>query len=319
MRTDAEISFVEQVCLPFLRSAQNPDGGWGFHPRSQSRVESTCWAVGSLSVMARVGVATDAENIGRGLRFLRATQLPDGSWPAAHGETTGSWVTSLACCVLRVDPGATPAAASGLRWLCNDWPRDSSPWRRFLARFSSQHEIFPINNAYRGWGWTPETSSWVEPTSFALLALEQANDGLPPWIVKRRRALAASLLYDRMCPGGGWNCGNPSVYGVAGEPLVVPTAFALLALRADPQRRENVAGLDWLVHSTTNIQAAGSLAVARICLSAYGREWPAQAARFADLYANGEFLESVQVTAWTCMALSGQDWLARAAVVGNRS
>ena len=28
------------------------------------------------------------------------------------------------------------------------------------------------------------------------------------------------MLYDRMCPGGGWNCGNPKVYGVAGEPLV---------------------------------------------------------------------------------------------------
>ena len=84
--------------------------------------------------------------------------------------------------------------------------------------------------------------------------------------------LATSLLYDRMCAGGGWNCGNPSVYGVAGEPLIVPTAFALLALRADPQRRENIESLEWLERSIANIQAAGSLAFARICLSAYGRE-----------------------------------------------
>src|SRR4029077_14081273 len=131
------------------------------------------------------------------------------SWPAMPGEKTGSWVTSLACCVLRTDASATPAVTSGLLWLCNDWPRDSSPWRRFLARFSSQQEIFPINNAYRGWGWTPETSSWVEPTSFALLALEQPGDGVAASSVKRRRELATSLLYDRMCPGGGWNCGNP--------------------------------------------------------------------------------------------------------------
>jgi hypothetical protein len=250
---------------------------------------------------------------------LLAQQLPNGSWPSTPGEAHGGWVTSLACRVLWLQADSSKAVAAGLNWLCDDWPRDSSPWRRFLARFSSQQEIFPINNAYRGWGWTPETSSWVEPTSFALLALEQPGDGVAASSVKRRRELATSLLYDRMCSGGGWNCGNPSVYGVAGEPLVVPTAFALLALRADPKRRENIESLDWLERSIANIQAAGSLAVARICLSTYGREWPAQAARFVDLHATGEFLESVQVMAWTYMALSGQDWLARAAVAGNRS
>ncbi len=45
--TDAE--FVSSVCLPFLRAAQNEDGGWGFHPGPQSRVEATSWTLLALS------------------------------------------------------------------------------------------------------------------------------------------------------------------------------------------------------------------------------------------------------------------------------
>jgi len=318
MAADAEIPFVEKVCLPFLRNAQNQDGGWGFRPGSQSRVESTCWALLALTQDAS-DLQQNPESVARGFRFLLAQQLPNGAWPSMPGESHVGWVTSLACRVLQLYAGSGNAVAAGLNWLCGDWPRDSSPWRRFLTRFSSQREIFPINNSYRGWGWTPGTSSWVEPTAFALFALEHVGDEVPASIVTRRRALATSLLYDRMCPGGGWNCGNPSVYGVAGERLVVPTAFALLALRFDSQRRENLESLTWLERSVPDIQAAGSLAVARICLSAYGRAWPAPATRFAELHANGEFLESVQVMAWTCIALSGQDWPARAAVIKNRS
>jgi len=34
--------FAENICAPLLRDAQNPDGGWGFHPGANSRVEPTC-------------------------------------------------------------------------------------------------------------------------------------------------------------------------------------------------------------------------------------------------------------------------------------
>ena len=79
-----------------------------------------------------------------------------------------------AVCYVQI-PGATPAVTSGLLWLCNDWPRDSSPWRRFLARFSSQQEIFPINNSYRGWGWTPG-DQFVGGTDFVRIARAGAGE-----------------------------------------------------------------------------------------------------------------------------------------------
>src|SRR3984957_10164962 len=307
MEADREKSFVEEVCLPFLRKAQNGDGGWGFHPHSQSCVEPTSWALQAL----RESSNREAEvGIPRGLQFLRAAQLADGSWPSTPEEKSGCWVPLLGCWVLLSAADSSGAATPGFNWLCQDWPGDATPWRRFLARFSTQRELHPVNRSYRGWGWTPGTSSWVEPPSFALISLDQASRNKLPPEASRRRELATAMLYDRMSPGGGWNCGNPMVYGVAGEPLVIPTVWALLALRHNPTRPENVMSLDWLERNIANIGSAGSLALARICMETYGRKWPADAATLSDLYERNQFLESVPVAAWSCLTMSVRShWL----------
>ena len=314
MEADLEIpfpkpegSFLERVCLPFLLQAQNADGGWGFHPKSESRAEATCWALQALGESSsKVTEAAAA----RGLQYLRTAQLGDGSWPATTDGTSGCWVTALCCWTMLAAHDFSNSVAAGLRWTCNDWPQDSTPWRRFLGKFSRQEHVQPINNAYRGWGWTPGTSSWVEPTSFALIALERAPTDMVPRDARRRRELAEAMLYDRMCPDGGWNCGNPRVYGVPGEPLVVPTVWALVALRRHPTRRENVMSLDWLERQLANIQSAGSFALAKICLETCGRKLPSNAPVLADLYERNGFLENVQVAAWTLLAWSARSrWL----------
>src|SRR5208282_886365 len=128
MEADLEASFAQSVCLPFLRNAQNADGGWGFHPASQSRAEPTCWAL--LALINSSG-SEPSETVARGFRFLHASQLPDGSWPSTPEEKTGCWVTSLACWVLDAEKDSAQSVAAGLNWLCEDWPRDSTPWRRF--------------------------------------------------------------------------------------------------------------------------------------------------------------------------------------------
>jgi hypothetical protein len=142
----------------------------------------------------------------------------------------------------------------------------------------------------------------VEPTAFALLALGECPSKLQPAAAVRRRELAEAMLYDRMCPGGGWNCGNPLVYGVAGEPLVIPTVWALLALRNQAQRSENVLSLNWLEKNVANTHGPGSLALARLCLEAYGRQWPSHAAEVGEFYAKNEFLKDIQVAAWCSLA-----------------
>ncbi len=303
MGTQTELRFVESVCLPLLRSAQNSDGGWGFHPGSESRTEPTCWA---LQALLQCSWQEIPEAAVRGFQFVREAQLGDGAWPSARTEQVGCWVTALACLVLLAEKNSSNAVAKGLDWLCKDWPRDSTLWRRFLARSSSRRDIFPINNSYRGWGWTPGTSSWVEPTAFVLLALGECPAELLPPAAARRRKLAEAMLRDRMCPGGGWNCGNPLVYGVAGEPLMIPTVWALLALRNQPDQPENILSLEWLEKNVANIQGPGSFALARLCLEAYGRRWPSDAPEFGSFYEKNEFLRNIQVAAWSCLALGAK-------------
>jgi hypothetical protein len=194
-----------------------------------------------------------------------------------------------------------------------DWPRDSSLWVRLLRRLSSARNEASHNDSYRGWGWTPRTSSWVEPTSFALIALSLSPSGLLPNGTRRRRQLAEAMLRDRMCPGGGWNCGNPMIYGVPGDPLVIPTVWALLALRDEPERTENVVSLDWLEKNVESIEGPGSLALARICIEAYGHKWPTSAPQLRDVHRKNEFLQSIPVIAWACLASrTGEHWLANA-------
>jgi hypothetical protein len=298
VQPSTDSNFVSSVCLPFLRAAQNEDGGWGFHPGSESRVEATSW-----TLLALLGRESCGEIQQAGFRFLRATQLPDGSWPASRAQNEGSWVTSLASWTLCSDPESRTAVAAGLRWVCDDWPRHATFVVRMIRKIAGS-KVTSQNDSLRGWGWTSRTASWVEPTALALIAIRQVpSEILPPGTI-RRRELAKALIYDRMCPGGGWNCGNPMVYGVPGDPAVEPTVWALLSLRDEADRRENVMSLEWLERNLSKFSGAGSVALAKICLETYGKAWPPNAPILEDLYARNEFLGNIPVMAWTCLALS---------------
>jgi hypothetical protein len=112
------------------------------------------------------------------------------------------------------------------------------------------------------------------------------------------------MLYDRMCPGGGWNSGNPLVYGVAGVPRIGPTVWALLALIDQPERAENQMSLDWLARAYAGIRGAASLALAHRCLAAYGRKIPSLAPALGELCLQKQFLQSVPPVAWIALAWS---------------
>lgn len=301
MQPPTNADLVSTVCLPFLQAAQNQDGGWGFHPGAPSRVEPTCWAL-----LALIGLESSNERQPEGFRFLRRTQLPDGSWPCSGEQNVGCWATSLATWALLKDAQSQTAVTAGLRWICQDWPRADGFITSFMRALGRRNQVTTQDDSLQGWGWTPHTASWVEPTAFALIALDQAPQGLLPDGATRRRQFARALLYDRMCPGGGWNCGNPMVYGVPGNPLVEPTAWALLALRDEPNRRENVMSLEWLEKNVSGILGAGSLALSKICLEAFRKQWPMNAPDLNELYVRSEFLGNVPVMAWTCLALSAR-------------
>ena len=299
-KTD-EASFVKEFCVPFLLGAQNEDGGWGFYPNSESRVESTCWALRALQ-NSPVHVVED--HLRSAQQYLLLAQLGNGSWPAAPEEKTGSWVTSLTCSVLSHDKDCNSSVSAGLEWLCQDYPRDSAPWRRFFQKLHPKSRVADHDDSFRGWGWTPRTSSWIEPSAFAIQALRDCPSEWRPAESAQRLELAVGVLYDRMCPKGGWNCGNPRVYGVDGEPLVLPTGWALLALHDQPACERTSKSLAWLHASIASIHGPASLAVARITLEAYGIEWPEVNHKLQNLFDAREFLRTTEVVSWTCLALS---------------
>jgi len=309
--------------LKLLERAQNPDGGWAFHLGGSSRVEPTCWAVRAHADAN----AEDAPEITRALDFLKSKQLADGSWPAADGMEAGAWVTSLACSVLVRESqtkanGNQNAIRAGLRWLCDYYPRDSSGWQKFLKKFQSNKHLVAHSDEFRGWGWTPRTSSWVEPTALALMAFADTRPrGQLEKSVAERRALAIRLLYDRMCPRGGWNCGNPRVYGVDGDPLVLPTCWALLALRNVQAQTEfsksiseefgtrRALSLKWLEDEFANIQSASSLAMACVTLKSYGVALPQSPRSLLDWSASELMEQGTHTAAWVVIALNpGGSW-----------
>jgi hypothetical protein len=307
----ASPSFAEDFCIPWLLGVRNADGGWGYRPNSTSAVEPTCWAL--LALMRRSPVASgqshDAwaeteEDWRLPTEWLRRTQLRDGSWPSFAGQPKGCWVTALASQTLRGEKQSAESVARGVRWLCETWPAEWGFWRRLYFGLRPDANVSRQNSSLRGWSWTPGTASWVEPTSHALLLLKSLGEDMLPRSAGKRKRLAEAMLYDRMCPGGGWNAGNPVVYNVAGIPRVGPTAWALLAMQDQRERSEIGLSVNWLASVYADIQGPGSLALAYLSLKAHGKDVAsAQPALRSQLQAN-ECLMNVAVMAWVTMALT---------------
>lgn len=301
-------ALVVNVCLPFLLNTQNADGGWGFHHASASRAEPTAWALAALMQCASTSAHTEAAS--RAGHFLSLAQLPDGSWPSSPAVREGSWVTSLVCLALLRRAEFLENVRRGSAWLCNEVPGEARWLPRLMRRFANRQKIGTQNESYYGWSWTVGTASWVEPTSYAILFLRASPPEWLPASGKRRVLLGEAMLRDRMCPGGGWNCGNPVVYGVPGVPQVSSTAWGLLALREHPESPEVQQSLSWLQDHLKSIQSPGSMALALLAMNAYGRPGGDLQQSLQSLYENKDLLPNVQEVAWAALSLSqDQNWL----------
>jgi hypothetical protein len=295
-------AFLEEFCTPALIATQNPDGGWGYRRGAQSSVEATSWVLVALRQCPKSDHLEQAATCG--IRWLERAQLRNGSWPALVVQQRGCWATALACVALRTQDADTEKVSRGLEWLCNTWPAEGGFWWRLRRRLWSRNDTVRQDSSLRGWSWTPGTASWVEPTACSLIALRNIPRELhPPGAVERRR-LGERMLYDRMCPGGGWNSGNPLVYGVPGEPRVGPTVWALLALQDYSGRAENRVSLDWLERVYANIRGPGSLALTHLCLLTYDRPSRPLEPALRQFHRNNQFFHDVLAIAWSAIALS---------------
>lgn len=301
-----------------LHHAQNPDSGWGYQPGTQSSTEPTAWSI--LALRAHDG--PDDKAISSAMGWLRRAQRPEGAWPTADGKHPGCWVTALACLALlkhSSSPGNT--VIKGLEWLCRTWPAEGNMWWRLQQKWQRGTEnTSRQDHSLRGWGWTPDTASWVEPTAFALLLFQIVAEKFYPPEAKAHLQSGQRMLYDRVCPGGGWNAGNPLVYGEPGIPKVGQTVWSLLALRNYQNHSTNVQSIEWLERNYNNIKGPGSLALAQLCLKVYGRAIAPIESRLHASYANNHFLRNIPVASWASLAAgSVPGWLACSSLPGGEA
>src|SRR6266852_3389555 len=247
-----------------LRAHQNQTGTWGYRG-TQGSVESTCLTILALRRQPSIELAL-------AVQALDGLQNTDGSWPAFIGdEPEGCWTTALAVLSLMAARRDTKRLASGIQWLLNARGREANCfWRWKLSTIDNKVKFDP---AKFGWNWVSGTTSWVIPTAFALIALQQARQrgyNKTAQIVERVD-LGISMLLDRICPGGGWNSGNGIAFGVPVAAHIDATSIALLALTSHEGDQGVQRSLHWLVNRLARCPSPYSLAWGVLAIAAYRR------------------------------------------------
>ena len=198
----------------FLVHAQNHDGGWGYRLNGMSYVEPTAAVLLAL---------TDPTARARGRDLLLALQHADGGWGIAALDAESGWMTALAVRALAEFPEARAVVTRGVQWLlAAEGNRVTEPNARRITQ-----EMYTMDSTLRAWSWQPGDAAWVHPTALAMLALVAAGER-----DHARVREGVHYLYNRACPEGGWNSGNPWMLDKKIPATVQDTAVALLALRA---------------------------------------------------------------------------------------
>ena len=252
-----------------ILNGQNQDGGWGFLPGKSSNTECT-----SLCLLALdgLGAKQPVQSTKRGLDWLLQRQRADGSWPLSDSTNEASWTTALAIIALNRFREYQLKTRTAADWLLKQEGRTPGVLAWLIGAFVSHSNTVALNPDLKGWAWVPRTFSWVEPTSYALVALKQVRTHVAATNLEERIQQGEMMIYDRMCSGGGWNYGNSKVFGEALWPYPDVTAVALIALQdhgLNPANRESVSALRKMMQETDSGLA---LCWGTICLSIYGDE-----------------------------------------------
>jgi hypothetical protein len=290
-----------------LTQRQLANGGWpALSSSSQAALEPS--ALAYIALVPELDPADD-----RAGEFFLRSQNPNGSWPTFFGDDhEGSWATSLVVTALRDNVEAIPQRLRGIDWLAHSAGEESN-WRwKWKFRTTDRHVRFDPDKF--GWPWIPYTNSWVVPTAFSILALNQLPCACAIADGERRVELGIEMLLDRACPGGGWNAGNGVVYGSAMAPHPDDTAVALLALVRHGQEPIVSASLDWLEKVAPRLNAPWSLAWCILALAAHHRCVDSLVQRLA-YWPDLDQVEDTSSLAVSCLALDHEKALARLGVI----
>jgi hypothetical protein len=295
---------MNEAFLDALLARQNDDGGWGALEGAASDSECT-----ALAVLALHRSAAPADPLMRGEQWLIARQESDGAWRYRDEGPVARWSTPIAILALR-GRGHDAAVARGLDWLV-ELKGERLPLLLRIREFLSASKTVDLDTTLDGWPWAEGSFAWVEPTSWALIAMKTWSDGGSREARARIRE-GEQMLLDRACPGGGWNYGNKRVLDVALEPYPDTTALALMALygRRAPEVDTGFVALDRLLGENASGLA---LALAALSRKAWGRASDDLVTRLIVRYEEGQFLGETRTLALAALATEpGPGWFGAA-------
>lgn len=237
--------------INYLIDNQNPDGGWGYYLGKNSYVEPTCF-----SLLFFHSAQINLQAIKRGLKFLLSLQTESGGFRGFTHDHEISWTTSLVLLTLRKLNVAPVNQQKAAHWLLHN------PGRKIQKK----SKIIELNMNLQGWPWYPDTFSWIEPTSWALIALK--SYGIKGKVIDE----AESLIVDRVCTDGGWNYGNKRVYDKNLSGYIIPTVLSLMALQGRGLDSIIAGGFDFLQRNTQKQKSPLNLSFAILALHLFNRE-----------------------------------------------
>jgi hypothetical protein len=247
---------IERAILS-LHARVLPDGGFVELPKAMYRVDATAWAIIALTLAGD----PDENALAAARSRLAASQLKDGRVAITQEYPLAFWPTALAVLAWQGSAAQRNAHALAISFLLD------TTGKHFKKTPDSPVADDP---SIKAWPWIENTSSWVEPTALALLALRTAGYERHP-----RTREAVRMLLNRQLPHGGWNYGNTLVYGQELYPQPGSTGTALAALAGQADRAEVRKSLDYLRDQAERCRSPFSLCWALLGLSAWG-EKPAQ-------------------------------------------
>lgn len=254
-----------------LLARRIPGSGWGYRPDRSPSAEPTTLAGMGLASWARSagGNPEAAAEVRSAASWLARLQRPDGSVPSASVPTAPGWTTAHAILLWNSLDNFDANRRRACEWLLRtEGVREPLP--------PAERRVIGHDPTLAGWPWVAGTHPWIEPTAMAILAL--CAEG---YRAHRRVAEAIRLIRDRAIPGGGWNYGNPEVFGRTLRPQAGPTAAALLALAASGASDGQVVqpACDYLLRTLPATRSALSVGWGVLGLAASGVQ-PAEASEW---------------------------------------
>jgi hypothetical protein len=289
------------AAIELLLGAQNEDGGWGAFKGKRSNTESTSFALMALkSLQSKLfdGQMT------AGLNWLVRQQRDDGSW-FFNKETSklSSWTTPIVVLALLSFQDQNERISRTVKWILVQEGMKPGWFASLLFRLSLARKTVELDPYLSGWSWTPRAFSWVEPTSYCLMALKKSRPLLGGTNVEVRIQQGEALLYDRMCEKGGWNYGNSKVLGESLWPYPDVTAVALIALQDRAANEVNKTSL--LALQSMMLEAASGITLSWgiLCLKLYSVDVQQWERMLSESFKRTRFLGETKAGALAVLAL----------------